>query len=683
MSLLTLLSLVQGLAVVGQSYGLAEALVRIWQLHSLSSLPVPVAIFVVAFAVRQLCDVGKRRVGTRYADDTVTRLRPRIQHRLFMGGPAAMSARGTGATVTMLIDGLDQTKAYIQTLLPKVMDMGLIPLIVLAVVWTQSWLSGLVLLVVLPLLIFFMAILGLAARDKSDRQYGEFRMLNNRFVDAILGLPTLKMLGISDAYEDEIYTVSERFRKRTMGVIMVAMTSTFALDFFTTLSIAVVAVFLGNNLINGTVALFPALFSLILAPEYFLPIRQFGNDYHATLDGKNAMNDIMALLETKEPAYNDDLAWAGWKADSSLELRHVDFGYRTDAAITVGTPAAQISRIVPPASSARTTEPEDSAGDCAKVDDSAQVQAKLPAQSQPQEPEVAPELVETALHDIDLAFHGHEIVAIIGRSGAGKSTLMNLLAGFNIPKSGTISLDGMPLAHLNAAAWQRHISYIPQTPYIFHGTIADNIRFYRPAAGDDEVRAAATRAGLDDWLAALPQGLGTAIGEGNRGISGGQGQRIALARMLLDDDREIMLFDEPTAHLDIETEYGLKQTLLPLMKDHLVIFATHRLHWLDNVDRVMVLDHGGIVECGAPSDLIGHGGALDELIGEMGGNRIGRYRAAESRAVESRTVDNQDTDNQDTDNHDTDNHDTDNHDTDNHDTDNHVVGDHAVERTGE
>ncbi len=660
MSLLTLLSLVQGLAVVGQSYGLTEALVRIWQLHSLSSLPVPVTIFVVAFAVRQLCDVGKRRVGTRYADDTVARLRPRIQHRLFMGGPAAMSSRGTGATVTMLIDGLDQTKAYIQTLLPKVMDMGLIPLIVLAVVWTQSWLSGLVLLVVLPLLIFFMAILGLAARDKSDRQYGEFRMLNNRFVDAILGLPTLKMLGISDAYEDEIYTVSERFRKRTMGVIMVAMTSTFALDFFTTLSIAVVAVFLGNNLISGSVALFPALFALILAPEYFLPIRQFGNDYHATLDGKNAMNDIMALLETKGPAHNDDLAWDGWKADSSLELRHVDFGYRADAATTVGTPATQISRIVPPASSARTTGPEDSAGDCAKVDDSAQVQVqtKLPAQSQSQEPEVAPELVETALHDIDLAFHGHEIVAIIGRSGAGKSTLMNLLAGFNIPESGTISLDGMPLAHLNAAAWQRHISYIPQTPYIFHGTIADNIRFYRPVAGDDEVRAAATRAGLDDWLATLPQGLDTAIGEGNRGISGGQGQRIALARMLLDDDREIMLFDEPTAHLDIETEYGLKQTLLPLMKDHLVIFATHRLHWLDNVDRVVVLDHGGVVECGAPSDLIGHGGALDELIGEMGGNRIGGYRAAESRAVESRTVDN-------------------------HDTDNRVVGDHAVERTGE
>ncbi|MEE8684982.1 MAG: thiol reductant ABC exporter subunit CydD [Bifidobacterium mongoliense] len=597
MSVLMLLSLVQALAILGQSYGLTESLVRLWQLRSLDALPVPVAVFAGSFVLRQLCEVGKQRVGTRFADRTIAELRPRVQRAIFAAGPSSMARRGTGATVTMLIDGLDQTKTYIQTVLPKMMDMSIIPVAVLIVVWSQSWLSGLVLLCALPLLIFFMAILGIAARDKSDRQYEQFRMLNNRFVDTILGLPTLKMLGVSQAYEREVYTVSERFRRRTMAVIGVAMTSTFALDFFTTLSIAIVAVFLGNNLIGGAIALFPALFALILAPEYFLPIRQFGNDYHATLNGKNALNDIMTLLETPAPPRDETTAWDGWTPSSTLALHDVTFSY---------------PRAEEPTAPAKPSTPD-------------RGRRRRGERATTASAETTVSLGPVVLDGLDLELHGHERVAVIGRSGSGKSTLVNLLAGFHLPQYGTITLDGTPLPHLNVAAWQRHISYIPQTPYIFHGSIADNIRFYRPDAPDDEVRVAANRAGLADWLATLPHGLDTAIGEGNRGISGGQAQRIALARVMLDGSREILLFDEPTAHLDIETEYELKRTLLPVMRDHLVILATHRLHWLDDVDRVVVLDHGRIVEQGDPCELKGRGGALDELIGEMGGNQIDGY----------------------------------------------------------
>lgn len=575
-------SLIEGLAIVAQAFGLTKALVEVWQLHAVATLPMPIAIFVVAFAVRQLCGVFKQRIGTRYADTVVADLRPRLQHKLFTGGPALVANRGTGATVTMLIDGLDQVTTYIQTLLPKMMDMMFIPVIALVAVWWNSWLSGLVLLLALPLLLFFMAILGMAARDKSDKQYGEFRKLNNRFTDAIQGLPTLKMLGVSDAYEKEIYSVSERFRNRTMSVIRVAMTSSFALDFFTTLSIAVVAVFLGTNLINGAITLFPALFALILAPEYFLPVRQFGNDYHATLNGKNAMSDIMALLDAPEPERDDTLAWTGWGQDSGLHMQSVGFRY-----------AAPDKR-----PDAESDASQDSAGHA--VDES------------------------NALQDISLDFRGYQTVAVVGSSGAGKSTLINLLAGFRIPQRGSITLDGRTLHHLNVASWQRHISYIPQDPYIFHGSICENISFYNPKASREAVASAAEQAGLRDWLATLPQGLDTQIGEGNRGVSGGQAQRIALARVVLDSSREILLFDEPTAHLDIETEYDLKQTLLPVMRNHLVILATHRLHWLANVDQVVVLEQGGIAETGAPSELIGGGGALDALMSQMGGNRIER-----------------------------------------------------------
>ncbi|RBP97492.1 hypothetical protein CRD60_06580 [Bifidobacterium aemilianum] len=231
-----------------------------------------------------------------------------------------------------------------------------------------------------------------------------------------------------------------------------------------------------------------------------------------------------------------------------------------------------------------------------------------------------------ALEGLNLSLHGYTKLAVIGRSGAGKSTLVNLLAGFNIPQSGSIRLDGKRLESFNAQAWQEHISYIPQAPYIFNGSIADNIRFYVQNADDQAVMQAADQAGLGDWLASLSEGLETHIGEGNRGISGGQAQRIALARVILDKSRRILLFDEPTAHLDIETEYELKQTLLPIMEDHLVIFATHRLHWLADVDQVIMLDRGRIVAQGKPSELIGQGGPLDQLIDEMGGNQIDGYR---------------------------------------------------------
>ena len=593
MGLLAALSLVQGAGVVAQAYGLTLALVQIWDRHGLRSLVRPVLIFFVAFTIRQLCDVAKQRVATDHADRIVGELRPRIQRKVFRLGPAALAQRGTGSAVTMLIDGLDEVRTYVFTVLPKMMDMVFIPLMILVVVWIQDALSGIVLLLMLPLLFFFMAILGMAARDRSNKQYAQFRKLNTRFMDTVLGLPTLKMLGISEEYEDEIYSVSDRFRKRTMSVIRVAMTSTFALDFFATLAIAIMAVFLGNNLINGTVALFPALLALILAPEYFMPIRQFGDDYHATLNGKNALNDIMTMLAAPEPEYIEDLDWRGWGSDSRLTVEGMDFSYPG--------PKSEESQV--------------SGG--SQMDAIAKSSGSADSDSAPQ---------PDALQGLSFTLSGLTKVAVVGRSGAGKSTLMNLLAGFNLPQSGRIDLDGHDLDHFNVRAWQRHISYIPQNPYIFNGTVADNIRFYNPDALEAAVAEAADQAGLTGWLNTLDEGLDTRIGEGNRGISGGQAQRIALARVLLDKSREILIFDEPTAHLDIETEYELKKTLLPIMEGHLVIFATHRLHWLAEADQVIMLDAGRVVAQGSPEELIGKGGPLDALINEMGGNQIADYQ---------------------------------------------------------
>ena len=630
LGLLAALSLVQGIGVVVQAYGLTLALVRIWRLKNLKVLVVPVLIFLAAYTCRQLCDVAKDRIATDRADAIVAELRPRIQDKVFSLGPSALARRGTGSAVTMLVDGLDQVRTYVLTVLPKMMDLIFIPLIVLVVVWTQDAGSGLILLLMLPLLIFFMVILGLAARDRSSRQYAQFRKLNTRFMDTVLGLPTLKMLGIDKEYEDEIYSVSDRFRKRTMSVIRVAMTSTFALDFFATLAIAIMAVFLGNNLINAKVELFPALLALILAPEYFMPIRQFGDDFHATLNGKNALDDIADMLAQPEPKRLEELDWSGWKEDSHLRLEGIDFAYPGPKPVeSTASAGAQMDAMAK--SESQKSGKKGSKRKATKVHhgNGAVVSAEVgSAASQGTGTVAAVDSQEQplALSGLDFNLHGFSKVAIVGRSGAGKSTLMDLLAGFDQPKAGTIDLDGHQLEHCNVAAWQRHISYIPQNPFIFHGTVADNIRFYNLEADDAQVARAADRAGLTDWLNTLPDGLNTQIGEGNRGISGGQAQRIALARGILDPSREILFFDEPTAHLDIETEYDLKQTLLPIMDGHLVVLATHRLHWLANMDWVIMLEHGRIVAQGDPRKLIGQGGPLDALIDEMGGNQIADYQ---------------------------------------------------------
>lgn len=623
MGLLATLSLLQGISVVGQAYGLTLALVQIWHLHGLHTLVRPVLVFVAAFAVRQLCDVAKQRVSTDYADYVIGELRPQIQRKVFRLGPAALAQRGTGSAVTMLIDGLDEVRTYVFTVLPKMMDMVFIPLMTLVVVWIQDMVSGIVLLLMLPLLLFFMAILGMAARDRSNRQYAQFRKLNTRFMDTVLGLPTLKMLGISEEYEDEIYSVSDRFRRRTMSVIRVAMTSTFALDFFATLAIATMAVFLGNNLIDGRVALFPALLALILAPEYFMPIRQFGDDYHATLNGKNALNDIVTMLDAPESQRLDDLDWQGWGSDSQLTVEGMDFAYpgpKPEEGQASG--GSQMDAIAKSSGKKKRKGRKKAATETTPAPAPGQDLELTGAGGDGAGESAQPD----TLHQVSFSLSGLSKVAVVGRSGAGKSTLMNLLAGFNLPQAGRIDLDGKALEHFNARAWQGHISYIPQNPYIFNGTVADNIRFYVPDADQAAVARAADQAGLTDWVETLADGLGTRIGEGNRGISGGQAQRIALARVLLDKTREILLFDEPTAHLDIETEYELKKTLLPIMEGHLVIFATHRLHWLADVDQVIMLDGGRVVAQGSPEELIGEGGPLDALIEEMGGNQIADYQ---------------------------------------------------------
>ncbi|WKZ95618.1 thiol reductant ABC exporter subunit CydD [Lacticaseibacillus paracasei] len=557
MTMLAGFALVQAFVILLQGKFLAEGIVHSWNRQSLAGLWLPLGLFATAFVIRQLIVWVRNRIGARFAMTSSAWLQAQLLKHLYALGPAAVAKEGTGNLVTMALDGIPEAENYIELILNKILNMSIIPWVLVAYIWYENWLTGFTLLIMFPIIILFMVILGLAAQDKSESQYAGFQKMSNHFIDSLRGLKTLQLMGISRQYANNVYDVSEDYRKQTMGVLRIAMLSTFALDFFTTLSIAVVAVFLGIKLMDGAIPLYPAMVALILAPEYFMPIRDFGTDYHATLNGKNAMKAIWQVIDQPLPTDTNVLpAFSRWQAQDTVTINHLDFTY-----------------------------PNERAG----------------------------------IQDANLQFTGTEKVAIIGASGSGKSTLLNLIGGFLQPQKAAMTVRGTKVPHMTQAAWQDHLSYIPQDPYLFADTIAANIQFYRPDASDEDVKQAAEAAGLSHWIETLADGYATRIGEGGRGISGGQAQRIALARTLIDTNRSIWLFDEPTAHLDIETEAELKETLVPLFKNRLVIFATHRLHWLNQMDRVIVVDGGKIIAEGTPSELAAHSKPYQALVHEMRG----------------------------------------------------------------
>ena len=208
-----------------------------------------------------------------------------------------------------------------------------------------------------------------------------------------------------------------------------------------------------------------------------------------------------------------------------------------------------------------------------------------------------------ALQDISLTFDGTGKYGIVGPSGCGKSTLAQLLAGVANPTSGTVAINGHETSTLSVPEWQKQVAYLPQSPHIFNATLRENLTFYQPDATNEEITNVLESVGLCDLVEELPNGIETIVGEGGRSLSGGQAQRVALARAALHRTCRILVFDEPTAHLDIETEWELKQRMTALMQGKLVLFATHRLHWLAEMDKILLLDEGDVRAFGSLDEL--------------------------------------------------------------------------------
>lgn len=586
------LSFLEAVCIIGEAWGLSHALVALWQGAAFEQTFSYLAVFGISFlAVRVVLNVREAYVG-KYAYEQARAERSTLFESIFRTGAPAVQAFGTGTTATMALEGVDAFQKYLETVLPNVVKMVVLPLVFAIVIFCADWVSGIIVVLLLPAMIMLMVLIGKTTAEKSQSQHATFKVMSNHFIDSVRGVATLNTFKISKDYARRIFTVSEQFRKATMETLKTATLSGATLDMFATLALAAVAIMLGMRLIDGSLALLPALFVLILVPEYFRPIREFAADFHANLEGKNSLHTISAMREATRyvpPAVEVPT----WNETSTLFLHEVEKVYDGVSALrpfsgelqgyarvgVIGASGSGKSTLLRLLAGLEdpTISPRD--GSTTSAQDAAQgaTAAQGVAQGATAAQGVAQGVAQGATAPSTAPF--------VIRNG-GDNTRADR-------KSDTIpdrEMESIALDSLRQASWQDQIAYIPQDPYIFHATVRDNLAFYNPEASDAQIMDALHTLGLTQLLDELPQGLDTLLGEGGRELSGGQAQRIALARVFLDSKRKILLFDEPTAHLDVETEYELKAPMLALMQGKLVVFATHRLHWLDAFDVVYELD---------------------------------------------------------------------------------------------
>lgn len=557
------ISFLQALFILFQGIFLSKAITNLFHGESLSKQIIYILLFAVCFVLRHLSHIISEASASKFSASVGEDLRKRLMRKIYRLGPCLVQKEGTATLTVAAMEGISNIENYISIISIKIVEMMILPVILIISIFYYDLTSGIILVLVFPIVIVFMALFGNAAKAKADKQFSGYKLLSNHFLDSLQGLETLKIIGKSEKHSQNVFYVSEDYRKATMSTLKIAILSTFALDFFTTLSIAIVAVFLGLRLLNGQMLLYPAMTVLILAPEFFFPLRQFAEDYHATLDGKNAMKDLYRIENMTDLKMENKLKIGEFKVTNDIELEIKNLSY--------------------------------------KYEDNEKY----------------------AIKNINYRHKGFAKIGIIGYSGSGKSTLLNIIGGFLQAESGTkIRVNNVEMEHFTQEGWQNEIIYIPQNPYIFSGTILDNMRFYSPNATLEELIEVSKKVGLYELIDSMEDKFNTKIGEGGRNISGGQAQRIAIARAFLSPDRKILLLDEPTAHLDIETEVELKKYILELAENRLMFFSTHRLHWMKDMDDILVISNGELIQSGSYDEINNEDGEFIRLAKRMRGDNV-------------------------------------------------------------
>ena len=559
LSLAVFLGLFNGLLLIIQAWFLAKTVnAVIFEQATLAELMPWLWLMLGLFLLRAVLAWASEQSAFRAAIQVKLALRKQLYQRIQQLGPAYLQGERSAELSNMLSEGIEALESYYAQFLPAISLMALVPLSILVVVFPFDWLSGLILLATAPLIPFFMILIGKGTEKRNQDQWQKMTRMSTHFLDVIQGMTQLKIFNASRREAHMVSQISEQFRTSTMSVLRLAFLSSFALEFFATVSLAVVAILIGFRLYWGEMDFFIGFFILLLAPEFYLPLRNMGTHYHAKMQGVAAAEKMLSIMQTDLPQQASETQ-NRFKLNAhkgiALQLKNIQFDYPDG---------------------------------------------------------------RKALQGVNLQLCAGETVALIGKSGSGKTTLANLLLGFIQAQTGTLTANGVSINTIPMEEWRKQLAWVPQKARLFHGSVTDNIRMGNLSVDNESIIKAAQLAQADLFIQALPENYHTLIGEGGQNLSGGQQQRIILARAFL-KKTPLLVLDEATANLDMESERCIQQAIKQLLKNRTVLMIAHRLQTLHLADRIAVMQNGRIVEFGSHQELMAQKGEYVKLLSHYKG----------------------------------------------------------------